>query len=37
LSSVALAATLSQYSERGFAYVRDIKALIAQNGLAPHD
>lgn len=37
LSSVALAATLSQYSERRFAYVRDIKALIAQNGLAPHD
>ncbi len=37
LGSIALAATLAQYSERRFAYVSDIKALIAQTGLAPHD
>ena len=37
LGSIALAATLGQYSERRLAYVSDIKALIAQTGLAPHD
>ena len=37
LGSIALAATLAHYSERRFAYVSDIKALIAQTGLAPHD
>ncbi len=37
LGSIALAATLVHYSERRFAYVSDIKALIAQTGLSPHD
>jgi Bax protein len=37
LGSIALAATLVKYSERRLAYVSDIRALIEQTGLAPHD
>jgi len=37
ISGVALVPTLIHYSERGQAYVDELKTLISQNGLATAD